>query len=121
MPDHKRRLTILRPRLAPAPSPQGWTRTESASSRGYGYRWQQTRERVMVRDCGLCQPCQRHHIATLGSDCDHVVPKDQGGTDDERNLQCICGGCHTAKTQAERMGARWDEHAHFSRGGASKS
>lgn len=112
----KRRLTMLRPRLAPPAQPRGWTRTESAASRGYGWEWTKKRERIMLRDCGLCQPCHRHEVVSLGSACDHIVPKDQGGTDAETNLQCICGTCHTAKTQAERMGQRWDEDAYFSKG-----
>lgn len=34
-------------------------------------------------------------------ECDHVVPKAQGGTDDEGNMQAICADCHKAKTERE--------------------
>ncbi len=33
---------------------------------------------------------------------DHVVPLDQGGEAwDMENLQCLCQGCHIAKTREE--------------------
>ena len=35
---------------------------------------------------------------------DHIVPKSQGGTDHEDNLQLLCGACNSTKgrgTQAE--------------------
>lgn len=37
---------------------------------------------------------------------DHVVPKFEGGTDDEGNLETLCRPCHTAKTDAEKVRAR---------------
>jgi 5-methylcytosine-specific restriction endonuclease McrA len=32
---------------------------------------------------------------------DHKIPKAQGGTDDENNLQAICVTCHKCKTERE--------------------
>lgn len=55
----------------------------------------------MQRDAGLCQPCLRSGFTVLASAVDHVVNKAQGGTDDEDNLQAICGECHKAKTARE--------------------
>lgn len=81
----------------------GWaSTTESSTARGYGYAWQKARERVLARDYGLCQPCVRENRATVATEVDHIVPKSQGGTDDDSNLQAICSACHKAKTARDR-------------------
>ena len=69
--------------------------------RGYGTEWDKLRSAVMQRDNGLCQPCARQHKVTLGNAVDHIVPKAEGGTDHDTNLQTICNECHTAKTKVE--------------------
>ena len=38
-----------------------------------------------------------------GKRCDHVLPKTQGGKDEESNLQCLCSACHAKKTNRERQ------------------
>jgi HNH endonuclease. len=35
---------------------------------------------------------------------DHIIPKSQGGTDDDGNLQSLCAACHRAKTAREGRG-----------------
>lgn len=37
---------------------------------------------------------------------DHIVPKAEGGTDEDENLQAICKRCHKLKTEAESLRAR---------------
>lgn len=107
-------LKRLPPRIATAAPQRGWN-TEgrpTAAERGYGWAWQKLRERIMVRDHGLCQPCKRRGLVTLARDVDHIVPKDQGGDDSPANLQAICSGpgsCHAAKTRVEARGLEWDE------------
>lgn len=81
-------------------------RRESASARGYGWRWQQTRKRILRRDCGLCLVCAAAGRVTAATEVDHVVPKEEGGGDDDDNLQSICGPCHTAKTGREAARGR---------------
>ncbi|BAO88929.1 HNH endonuclease [Caballeronia cordobensis] len=70
-------------------------------ARGYGNAWVKRRERILLRDCGLCQPCKRAGRVTIASEVDHVVPKAQGGSDDDSNCQSICNACHKAKTARE--------------------
>lgn len=101
------RLKTLPPRVRPlTPSRQGWAAPHRGTRhrRGYGYGWEVLRERILQRDCSLCQPCRRAGRITIGNAVDHIVPKTRGGTDDEANLQCICEPCHAAKTQRESRG-----------------
>ncbi|NMG64901.1 HNH endonuclease [Azoarcus indigens] len=80
----------------------------SRHERGYGSKWDQIRARILARDCGLCQACLRQGRVTAVGDrpysayCDHIVPKAEGGTDDDTNLQTLCRPCHKAKTDAEK-------------------
>lgn len=106
------RLTTLKPRLqtlGAKPASGGWaaTSTESTTKRGYGWAWQQTRERILTRDSGLCCVCSRAGRVTVATEVDHIVNKAEGGSDDDGNLQSICKPCHKAKTAAEshRAGA----------------
>lgn len=79
----------------------GWDHKESSTKRGYGYKWQKTRVRILRRDNGLCQPCKRKGIMVPATEVDHIVRKAIGGTDDDENLQAICGDCHKEKTARE--------------------
>lgn len=83
-------------------------RRGSRHERGYGNAWDRTVRRIRARDCDMCQPCERRGDLSLYAAIDHKVPKAQGGTDDDDNLQVICRECHTAKTSAERLGGTWD-------------
>ena len=77
------------------------SRRGSRQSRGYGRQWDVTRERILSRDCGLCQPCLRINLTTLATQVDHIVPKAAGGHEGDANLQAICTPCHRAKTALE--------------------
>ena len=81
-------------------------RRGSRHQRGYGSDWDKTRIRILKRDNGLCQPCLKQGRVTEAKQVDHKVPKFEGGTDDDDNLQSICKPCHDAKTQAEALRAR---------------
>lgn len=85
-----------------------WQRTlrtsgKTTTERGYGWAWQQARERIITRDFGLCQPCKTMGRTTAFKDVDHIISKASGGTDADENLQCICDSCHKAKTQGEKL------------------
>lgn len=52
---------------------------------------------------GLCNGC-RTQFPFRNMTVDHIVPRSQGGTDHEDNLQLLCGACNSTKgrgTQAE--------------------
>ncbi len=44
-------------------------------------------------------------------DVDHIIPKAAGGTDDDDNLESLCGDCHDAKSAAEAKAAQHGLHA----------
>ncbi|MES2959789.1 MAG: HNH endonuclease [Pseudomonadota bacterium] len=74
--------------------------------RGYGTAWDHKRVEILKRDAGLCQPCLRAYRITPGNTVDHIVPKFEGGSDEELNLQTICVDCHGDKTLAEALRGR---------------
>lgn len=84
----------------------------SRHARGYGSDWDKRRERILKRDKGLCQECLRNGRLTPVGDkpytafCDHIIPKAEGGTDDDDNLQTLCKPCHQAKTDREKNRGR---------------
>jgi 5-methylcytosine-specific restriction protein A len=73
----------------------------SSTARGYGAAWQRLRRFVLERD-PICRVCRTNH----STEVDHLIPKSQGGTDEEHNLRGICGGCHATKTADESRAAR---------------
>lgn len=97
------KLHCLSPRLAPAVV-QGWKPDSvrgTRQQRGYGSEWDSLRRSILARDKGLCQPCFTQGHITPATQVDHRVPKAQGGSDDQVNLQSICEQCHRTKTASE--------------------
>lgn len=86
----------------------GWHKT-SAASRGYDHRWRQTRERILLRDHGLCQDHHRRGQIVQATDVDHIISKAQGRRrrlatsiiEGDDNLQALCKECHARKTAEE--------------------
>lgn len=102
-------LKCLRPRLAPAQAQTGWkpdSQRGNRHQRGYGWGWEQTRERILERDAGLCQEHKRRGQIVAGREVDHITPKALGGTDSDANLQTLCTECHRTKTARESRGAQ---------------
>lgn len=75
-------------------------------ARGFGTGWDRKRLLILKRDCGLCQPCLKEQRVTAATQVDHIVPRGEGGTSDEDNLQSICDKCHAVKTGQESARAR---------------
>ena len=66
-----------------------------------GSTWMATRRRIMQRDGFACQCCG---VVRMDNEVDHRVPLEQGGSNDDDNLQTLCSGpdgCHTRKSKAE--------------------
>jgi len=71
-------------------------RRGSSTARGYGYAWQQRRKEY-VKQHPFCVKCGRPT-----EQVDHVLPRSHGGSEDDSNLQSLCGYCHKQKTARER-------------------
>ncbi|WP_416046688.1 HNH endonuclease [Cupriavidus basilensis] len=102
-------ITIARPGycVAHARPAGGWgadAERGTRQQRGYGAEWEQLRKRILRRARGLCEcaECRALDRVRVAKEVDHIVPKAQGGTDDDDNLQAINIDCHKAKTLRER-------------------
>lgn len=87
----------------------GWKRSQerkgNVTQRGYGYKWQVLRKRVLERDGYLCQceECAKKLMPLPAHEVDHIIPKSQGGKDNLDNLRAINRECHKRKTQIESI------------------
>lgn len=43
-------------------------------------------------------------MVVQATDVDHIVPREQGGSDQWSNLQALCHSCHSKKTATEDGG-----------------
>lgn len=106
-------MKTLRPRVSThGASAGGWkpdTLRGNRHQRGYGAKWDRTRERILQRDNGLCQPHLERGEIALADQVDHIVSKAEGRArgwtteqiEDDANLQSICLDCHLEKTARE--------------------
>lgn len=62
--------------------------------------WRALMKEIKAERPNCCERCGRTGTRLFG---DHVVElKDGGAPLDKRNVQLLCGSCHTAKTAQER-------------------
>jgi hypothetical protein len=60
---------------------------------------------VLTRARGRCECCGTHeHQRAL--EVDHIIPKNQGGSDDLTNLQALCFRCNAGKRDTDRTDFR---------------
>lgn len=80
-------------------------RTGSSTARGYGYKWQRLRARILEAH-PLCVECEKQGIIKLATDVDHIKPHKGNPVLmwDESNLQPLCHECHSKKTAREDGG-----------------
>jgi len=84
--------------------------TLSRHQRGYGSEWSKTRDRILARDKGVCQPCLKSGYIHPATHVDHIVSKAEGkrmGWSKEQieadsNLQAMNAECHKSKTMQEQ-------------------
>jgi 5-methylcytosine-specific restriction protein A len=53
----------------------------------------------------LCRDCAAKGVVTEATVPDHIVPLAHGGSDEDRNIRCLCAICHANRT-AEQFGLR---------------
>lgn len=105
--------TIARPGYCAAHAkPRGGWKSDAErgtrQQRGYGAEWEQIRKRILARAKGLCEcaECKELGRVRVAREVDHIVPKAQGGSDGDDNLQAMNVLCHKAKTLRERRPER---------------
>jgi 5-methylcytosine-specific restriction protein A len=64
-----------------------------------GHAWGKIRGRIRERDQWTCRACKRVDLRGV---VDHVKPLEQGGSNDDDNLQYLCNPCHVDKTNRDR-------------------
>ena len=74
-------------------------RRGTSAQRGYGYSWQQQRERFLIAH-RYCAHCLERQTITPATDVHHIVPRRDGGSDDDSNLLALCHSCHSRLTAA---------------------
>lgn len=97
-----RKLTTLKLRVQVANTSRIPTLEAKAGTteRIRGSRWVKARQRIAVAQQFKCQRCGRMWLPWRDQ-VDHDVPLEQGGSNDDSNLNLLCDDCHKAKTAAE--------------------
>lgn len=72
--------------------------TALTATRLRGRALQESRQRILKRDNGLCVLCITTGRVSLATEVDHITGLAQGGTHDDDNLQSLCHDCHATKT-----------------------
>ena len=93
------------PYAAPKHRPPGWkSGGGKITDPFYGsVFWQNLRQRVRLRDRGICRGCGRQGAWRV----DHIKPRSEGGADAEWNLRLLCNACD-GKRHADK-GRAWKE------------
>ncbi len=75
----------------------------SAAKRGYDRRWKAIRLKTLIRDNFTCVDC---HSVVDGKHAhvDHIIPREDGGSDEPDNLATRCDRCHGKKTATQDGG-----------------
>ena len=77
-----------------------WGTRENGPERISGSKLQALRRALFMRE-PLCRTCAAKGETALATIRDHIRPVAEGGTDDDSNIQPICGPCHQAKIEQE--------------------
>ena len=76
--------------------------SRSRHERGYSTAWDKLRIVILKRDRYLCQHCIKAGRVTAATSVDHILAKAKGGTDEQTNLQSLCGDCRAEKDAIDR-------------------
>jgi len=79
--------------------------------------WRARRRRILIRDASRCRVCGRV-VYGRAAHVDHIIPLENGGTDDDANLQTLCERDHGRKTRGEQRAGKFLD-AKIKKGGGS--
>jgi 5-methylcytosine-specific restriction endonuclease McrA len=103
------KLKSLKPRVQVAPLSRVKTLDTKAGATEMerGRSWMAKRHRVALAYNYQCAKCGRVWVSSRDH-IDHIIPREQGGSNEESNLQPLCNEpCHAEKTAEEaRIRAR---------------
>lgn len=68
--------------------------------REQGRSWMVKRQAVALQYGYRCANCKCVWVSSLDQ-IDHIIPLEQGGSNDISNCQPLCNDCHLAKTKEE--------------------
>lgn len=96
------RLTTLKPRMQTLSTQRVATLEAKAGTteRIRGRAWMTTRQRIAVAQLFKCQRCGCVWLPWRDQ-VDHRTPLEQGGSNDDGNLDLLCDPCHKLKTATE--------------------
>jgi len=83
-------------------------RWDTSQRRQDSPQWKAIRSLVAERDNHRCQEFMRdgEPCTDKGTECDHIIPVSQGGTDSLENLRMLCTWHHARKSSREGQAAR---------------
>jgi 5-methylcytosine-specific restriction endonuclease McrA len=76
---------------------KAWAKKPPANAYAYKGDWSERRLRVLERDGYACQ-LRYPGCLGRGSQVDHIVQPEAGGTDSLENLRAVCRKCHARLT-----------------------
>ena len=80
-------------------------RRGTPTERGYGAAWRKRRA-AFLAEYPHCVACWREGWVVAATEVDHIVPRQQGGSDEWTNLQALCKPHHSEKTMRESINGR---------------
>ncbi len=92
--------------MTAAPQRKSWARPSKAAGRRLRGRKGQSLRRAVLDEEPLCRVCRRLGLVSAATEVDHITPLSEGGSNERRNLQPLCGDHHREKTEAEASARR---------------
>lgn len=101
-------LPTLKSRVQQLPQRVRMLTVQNVNPRPRGRTLQETRLRMQVARGSRCEKCGRLWMPEVDQ-VDHRIPREDGGSDDDENLQLLCCDCHAEKTKQEAAAraGRW--------------
>ncbi len=93
-------LRALKPRVASLDQRTARPPPKTANRFYLSPEWRWLIAEIITQRGRRCEECGRRNCRIFG---DHIVELQDGGSAlDAKNIQILCGSCHTTKTNAER-------------------